>query len=244
MPKGKPLNVPKGTRFGKLVTQEEPRSLKLEKRTVRVVSCLCDCGNIKDRVLTHLTSGNTSTCGCAKKNSPARTHGMTGTKIHQVWKRIKQRCLNPKSQDYYRYGAVGIKICDEWCQFKTFYDWAITSGYEDGKKLSVDRIDPTKGYYPENLRWATQAEQTRNRRTNIREGSAETYSRFKGVNKSGLINKETWVASISHNGIKHHLGTFDNEINAARAYNAKAKELFKEFARLNDVSEDSDETAE
>jgi len=55
-------------------------------------------------------------------------------------------------------------MCDEWRNdFETFYNWAINNGYEyldDERKnrLQIDRIDSSKGYYPENCRWITSTE--------------------------------------------------------------------------------------
>jgi len=46
---------------------------------------------------------------------------------------------------------------------------------------------------------------------------------------------EKWRAQIWHNGRHHYLGLFASEDAAARAYNAKARELFGEFAYLNEV---------
>lgn len=60
---------------------------------------------------------------------------------------------------------------------------------------------------------------------------ANTSSRFKGVCWSKVMNK--WHSRITKNRIKYHLGYFDNEIEAALAYNKKALELFGEFAVLN-----------
>lgn len=58
-------------------------------------------------------------------------------------------------------------------------------------------------------------------------------SRFKGVCKPTGTRK--WLAKIRHHGRVYKLGAFENEEDAARAYNAKAKELFGDFAWLNPV---------
>lgn len=56
-------------------------------------------------------------------------------------------------------------------------------------------------------------------------------SRFKGVSQNGA----GWQARIHKNNKRIQLGTYKSEIDAAKAYNDKAKELFGEFARLNDI---------
>jgi hypothetical protein len=58
-----------------------------------------------------------------------------------------------------------------------------------------------------------------------------TSSRFKGVYFCKATGK--WVATIGWKGKTIHLGSFDDEIEAARAYDRKAAELFGEFAYLN-----------
>jgi len=79
-----------------------------------------------------------------------------------------------------------------------------------------------------NLRLCSKAENSRNQRGH-RGGS----SRYKGVSCDRRSAK--WQAGISYEGKYHFLGQFDSEIAAARAYNEKARELFGEFAYLNDV---------
>lgn len=62
---------------------------------------------------------------------------------------------------------------------------------------------------------------------------------FKGVCKSSRYAKKPYRAYIVKNNKQYHLGTYDTEIEAAFAYDKKARELFGEFARTNfpDVSE-------
>jgi hypothetical protein len=57
-------------------------------------------------------------------------------------------------------------------------------------------------------------------------------SRFKGLKRAG----KKWKAEIQCDKRTYSLGTFDNEIQAALAYNKKAMELFGEFACLNKVA--------
>ncbi len=58
-------------------------------------------------------------------------------------------------------------------------------------------------------------------------------SKYKGVYFNKTINK--WIAHIIINYKRTHIGYFDTEDEAALAYNKKAKELFGEFAVLNQV---------
>jgi hypothetical protein len=75
-----------------------------------------------------------------------------------------QRCNDPNSSGYYKYGAKGVTVCERWLIFENFLeDMGIKpEGY------SIDRIDPFGDYTPENCRWSTPKEQTRNKRNNLR----------------------------------------------------------------------------
>lgn len=92
-----------------------------------------------------------------------------------LWYRIKDRCYNENSKSYHRYGGRGICVCEEWLHDSSaFARWAIENGYEKG--LEIDRIDNDKGYSPENCRWVTKKENTRNTRRNKRyEWNGETH---------------------------------------------------------------------
>lgn len=74
------------------------------------------------------------------------------------------RCDNYENDNYYWYGLKGISICEQWRDFKTFYDWSITNGYQDD--LPLDRIDSNGDYCPENCRWISQKEQCNNTSSN------------------------------------------------------------------------------
>lgn len=84
--------------------------------------------------------------------------------LYSVWRAMHSRCENSHSKDYKRYGARGIRVCEEWEDYDQFYWWAIWSGYRDG--LSIDRINNDGNYEPSNCRWVDVTEQSRNRRSN------------------------------------------------------------------------------
>lgn len=78
-----------------------------------------------------------------------------------------------------------------------------------------------------NIRLCTPAENKRNRR----KPRTAKNSKYKGV-KQRLGKYE---ASIGRRENYRYLGTYDTEIEAAIAYNIKAKELYGEFANLNEI---------
>ena len=124
--------------------------------------CKCDCGKIWTVRGTELRNGNVTSCGCMSADR-MRTHGMEGTKIYNVWASMKARCQNPKHQAYGNYGGRGITVCERWQEFENFYADMGEPPPSD-KRLTLERIDNESGYCPGNCKWATYAEQLKNRR--------------------------------------------------------------------------------
>lgn len=161
-----------GEKFGRLVvTHLEGRK---EDRSGKPLlwACDCECGKKALVVSDELTSGHTKSCGCyleeylEKSNQRFRekyqTHGLSRTREYSAWKRIKARVFNKNNQDYETYSKIGMS--DSFANdFTAFLEdiGRIPEGLEG--RVSVDRIDNTKGYVEGNVRWATDREQARNK---------------------------------------------------------------------------------
>jgi hypothetical protein len=149
-----------GVRFGRLIaTTKMPSRVTPSGYTLAVWLCECDCGNSKAILARSLISGATISCGCYIKSirgDSIRTHGMSRTSFYRAWRSMLNRC------DYKEcYVSRGIKVCDRWRVFDKFMEDMI-KGYSN--ELSLDRINNDGDYTPQNCRWATKKEQTRNRR--------------------------------------------------------------------------------
>ena len=80
---------------------------------------------------------------------------------YRSWQMMKNRCLNPKCQDFSYYGGRGITVCPEWMEFDNFIR---DVGAKPAPELTLERRDADLGYTSENCYWATRKEQAQNRR--------------------------------------------------------------------------------
>lgn len=147
-------------------------------------------------------------------------HGMTNSPEYVCWYCMKDRCYREKNKSFKYYGGRGIKVCKRWKD--SFLNFFSDMGKRPTKKHSIDRINCDGDYEPNNCRWATQDIQIINRKKY--KGNT---SKHRGV--SFKKEQMKFVAQISINGKRKHLGYFAKESDASKAYEKKLKELYEKY---------------
>jgi len=221
------------------LTGEKYGKLKVIKNSGRktnannvIWECQCDCGNI-----TYVPSGDlqkeyggTKSCGeCSENQFEKQDEG------YWLGEDCKGKIFIFNDIDY---------------EFIKQHTWNIdNNGYAmtmiDGKKVALHRL--IMGVQNENITVDhINKKRYDNRRNNLRicelqknlwnkdkRSDKEYTSKYIGVHWH--ITKEKWIANIrlDDSGKQKHLGSFDNEIEAAKAYDKKCYEMRKDYAVLN-----------
>lgn len=162
-----------GVRYGRLVALRP-----LPKPTGKHVPwlCVCDCG--AEAVVVSCRLGkSTNSCGCLARElasermralGPKTVHGLSGSVEQTTRTNIISRCYNPRNKSFRDYGDRGVSVCDRW-RFGQNGQSGLECFVEDmgrrpSRKHSIDRIDPRRGYDPDNCRWVHVSHQNLNKR--------------------------------------------------------------------------------
>ena len=106
---------------------------------------------------------------------------------YSSWRGMKDRCYNPNTPYYNRYGGRGIKVCDRWKD--SFDNFLEDMGPRPNPDMSIDRYPDNDGNYePGNCRWATNEQQMYNRSvtTKIPIASGKTLNSKEAMEHFGL----------------------------------------------------------
>lgn len=171
-----------GERFGKLVVLHRGENKDYGYISKVTWVCRCDCGKIACKTADHLTSGNTTSCGCAKMEQGKRrseSYPAHWKNLRVRYSNMVKRCCDKNDREYRHYGERGIKIEPIWLGengFMNFYEWSINNGFDPS--LTIDRIDNNGNYGPDNCRWVSNVVNQNNKRNNVRvEANGEEHTR-------------------------------------------------------------------
>lgn len=165
------IKVKPGVRFGRLVAVSRTRQTTHTSKPRWIWQFKCDCGETIEREAALVLSGHTVSCGCynAQRRTESRTHGEAHHKNHtpeyRTWASMLARSKPRDTKTCRDYGGKGIGVCPQWEH--SFEQFLKDMGRKPSPRHSIDRIDNSKGYSPENCRWATPQEQSRNKKNNI-----------------------------------------------------------------------------
>jgi hypothetical protein len=124
-----------------------------------------------------------------RKLGSRKTHGLSRTKIYQLWAAMIQRCTNPNRQCFRYYGGLGVTVCERWMTFENFH--ADMGEKPDG--MSLDRIDTNGPYEPGNCRWADYVTQATNQRK----------KKLRKTDEKECRNCKSMVAEYMRRGLCH-----------------------------------------
>lgn len=154
-----------------------------------VWNCRCECGTTRAVEGGSLRRGLSVSCGCYRHDAQA-THGEHQSPTYNSWSTMKQRCTNPNTPDYARYGGRGIGFAPEW---ETFEGFVKDMGHRP-PGTTLDRRENHLGYYKSNCRWAGAHEQQNNKDTNVLvDFHGEMVSMQRIADETGILLGTLWT---------------------------------------------------
>ena len=154
-------------------------------------NCSCDCGGFTQAQSNNLLSGRHKSCGSTQDRSVSSLrHGHAShsgrTSEYLAWQGMRARCCNPRNRRFPDWGGRGIKVCDRWIH--SFENFLADMGPKPSSKHSLDRIDNDGDYTFLNCRWATQSQQSKNRRKGKLLSNFSTAELFAELTQRGKQN--------------------------------------------------------
>lgn len=192
--------------FGRLKVIKFSHTKKEQNRNFWL--CRCECGNEKIVEASHLIRHNTTSCGCKRKEILLHIkHNMSRTKIYSTYYAMIKRCYVRNNPSYKHYGGRGITVVSEWLDkengFLNFYNCVSKLPHFGEQGYSLNRIDNNGNYEPNNIEWATNLEQSNNRRSsklitiNNETKSIAQWAKIAGISAAGMCSRlQRGVAGI------------------------------------------------
>lgn len=145
------------------------------KQNQKFCLCKCSCGAEREVSASELYRGHIKQCKSCKTKQMAKTKiqhgdfkgGAKPSKLYYIWDSMKKRCSPNQERTREWYYGKGIRVCDEWMSFQPFKDWAYANGYEEDRRLSIERKDVNGNYEPSNCKWIPLSRQQDNRTDTI-----------------------------------------------------------------------------
>ena len=113
--------------------------------------------------------------------------------LYETWKGMRQRCTNTNHKNYHQYGGRGITVCKHWDDFWQF----VSDMGERPEAHSLDRIDNSKDYSPDNCRWGSEGIQKNNTRYVENAKGYQKTSNGKFQVKVRVANKQIYLGTYS-----------------------------------------------
>ena len=150
------------------------------------------------------------------------------SKAHSVWIAMLGRCYKTTDKAYKNYGAIGVKVCEEWKCFANFQKWYNENIYEiENEKVHLDKdilVDGNNIYSPETCIFVPQ------RINKMFETKKSNLPR--GVWQNKTKTKYCSTIRVYKNGKseKVNLGTFDTIELAEKTYNNARSIVIRDIA--------------
>ncbi len=158
-------------------------------------------------------------------------HGLSKTRLYNIYSGMKQRCYNPNNQHYQWYDGKGITICNEWLGdngLQNFFEWSLSHGYN--QNLTIDCIDSSKGYSPENCQWVTSS--LNSSKAHISNSKNSITKRIERMTIAQKLSMTLSYKGISQSELARRIGTTPSNLNQKVKRNTLTKEELEQIAEV------------